>query len=177
MGKVEPKDIKLDLGVKKLRGKVVGWLMTAWEELAVEEQMIRRGWEKCRLGKIHDLAFQSHAILECLTKGLLANFEPLEDREEEAAVQAACDVQIDELPLAASIAQVVSACLEDQETLAIFDRLDMEDAEQAKELDNLDEFDNIEDIEFEIIIISSSSSSSHHHIFSADTLSLGIIVR
>jgi len=55
----------------------------------------------------------------------------------------------------------------------------MEDVEQAEELDNLDEFDNIEDIEFEIIIISSSSSSSssHHHIFSADTLSLGIIVR
>jgi hypothetical protein len=73
----------------------------------------------------------------------------------------------------------VSACLEDQETLTIFDRLDMEDVEQAEELDNLDEFDNIEDIEFEIIIISSSSSSSssHHHIFSADTLSLGIIVR
>jgi hypothetical protein len=156
LGKVEPKDIKLDLGVKELRGKVVGWLMTAWEELAVEEQMIRRGWEKCRLGKIHDSAFQSHAISECLTKGLLANFEPLEDREEEAAVQVACDVQIDELPLAASVAQVVSACLEDQETLAIFDRLDMEDAEQAEELDNLDEFDNIEDIEFEIIIISSS---------------------
>jgi hypothetical protein len=122
--------------------------------------MIRRGWEKCRLGKIHNSTFQSHAISECLTKGLLANFEPLEDLEEEAAVQAACDVQIDELPLVASIVQVVSACLEDQETLAIFDRLDMEDAEQAKELDNLDEFDNIEDIEFEIIIISSSSSSS-----------------
>jgi hypothetical protein len=48
LGKVEPKDIKLDLGVKELRGKVLGWLMTAWEELAVEEQMIRRGWEKCR---------------------------------------------------------------------------------------------------------------------------------
>ncbi len=102
-GKVEPKDIKLDLGVKELRRKVVGWLMTAWEELAVEEQMIRRGWEKCRLGKIHDLAFQSHAISKCLTKGLLANFEPLEDREEEAVVQAACDVQIDELLLAASV--------------------------------------------------------------------------
>jgi len=37
LGKVEPKDIKLDLAVKELRGKVVGWLMTAWEELAVEE--------------------------------------------------------------------------------------------------------------------------------------------
>jgi hypothetical protein len=43
----------------------------------------------------------------------------------------------------------VSAYLEDQETLAIFDWLDMEHAEQAEELDNLDEFDNIEDIEFE----------------------------
>jgi hypothetical protein len=106
--------------------------MTTWEELVVEEQMIRRGWEKCKLGKIHDSAFQSHAISECLTKGLLANFEPLEDREEEAAVQVACDVQIDELPLAASVAQVVSAYLEDQETLAIFDRLDMEDAKQAE---------------------------------------------
>jgi len=31
--------------------------MTAWEELTMEEQMIRRGWEKCRLGKIHDSAF------------------------------------------------------------------------------------------------------------------------
>ncbi len=79
----------------------------------------------------------------------MVNFEPLEDREEEATVQAAHDVQIDELPLATSVAQVVSACLEDQETLTIFDRLDMEDAEQAKKLDNLDEFDNIEDIEFE----------------------------
>jgi hypothetical protein len=58
-------------------------------------------------------------------------------------------VQIDELPLAAPVAQVVSAYLEDQETLAIFDRLDMKDAKQAEELDNLDEFDNIEDIEFE----------------------------
>ncbi len=122
----------------------------------MEEQMIRRGWEKCRLGKIHDSAFQSHAISECLTKGLLANFKPLEDCEEEAAVQTACDVQIDEPPLAASVAQVVSTCLEDQETLAIFNRLDMEDAEQVEELDNLDEFDNIKDIEFEIIIISSS---------------------
>jgi hypothetical protein len=56
-----------------------------------------------------------------LTKGLHANFEPLEDREEEVAVQAACDVQIDELPLVASVVQVVSACLEDQETLTIFD--------------------------------------------------------
>jgi len=130
--------------------------MTVWEELAVEEQMIRRGWEKCRLGKIHDSAFQSHAISECLTKGLLANFKPLEDCEEEAAVQTACDVQIDEPPLAASVAQVVSTCLEDQETLAIFNRLDMEDVEQVEELDNLDEFDNIKDIEFEIIIISSS---------------------
>jgi hypothetical protein len=37
LGKVEPKDIKLDLGVKELWGKVVGWLMMAWEELAVEE--------------------------------------------------------------------------------------------------------------------------------------------
>jgi hypothetical protein len=37
LGKVELKDIKLDLGVKELWGKVVGWLMTAWEELAVEE--------------------------------------------------------------------------------------------------------------------------------------------
>jgi hypothetical protein len=129
LGKVEPKDIKLDLGVKELRGKVVGWLMTAWEELVMEEHMIRRGWEKWRLGKIPDLAFQSHAISECLTKGLLANFEPLEDHEEEAVVQAACDVQIDELSLAASVAQVVNACLEDQETLAIFDQLDMEDAE------------------------------------------------
>jgi hypothetical protein len=53
-------------------------------------------------------------------------------------------VQIDELPLAASVTQVVSTCLEDHETLAIFDWLDMEDAEQAEELDNLDEFDNIE---------------------------------
>ncbi len=146
---MEPKDIKLDLGVKQLWGKVVGWLMTAWEELAMEEQIIRKGWEKCRLGNIHDLAVQGHAISECLTKGLLANFEPLEDREEEAAVQTAYDVHIDELLLVALVAQVVSACLEDQETLTIFDRLDMEDAEQAKELDNLDEFDNIEDIEFE----------------------------
>jgi hypothetical protein len=64
-----------------------------------------------------------------LTKGLLANFEPLEDYEEETTGQTTCDVQIDELPLAASVAQVVSACLEDQETLTIFDRLDMEDAE------------------------------------------------
>ncbi len=38
----------------------------------------------------------------------------------------------------------MSACLEDRETLAIFDRLDMEDADQTEKLDNLDEFDNIE---------------------------------
>ncbi len=84
-----------------------------FDKLPVEEQVIRRGWEKCRLGKIHDSAFQSHAISECLTKGQLANFEPLEDRKEEVVVQAACDVQIDELPLAALVVQVVSTCLED----------------------------------------------------------------
>jgi len=62
LGKVEPKDIKLDLGVKELRGKVVGWLMTAWEELAVEEQMIKRVGRSADWGRFttrHSRAMQS----------------------------------------------------------------------------------------------------------------------
>jgi hypothetical protein len=130
----------------------------------------QEGLGEVQTGEDSRLGIPEPCNLGVFDQGLLANFEPLEDREEEAAVQATCDVQIDELPLAALVAQVVSTCLEDQEILAIFDRLDMEDAEQAEELGNLDEFDNVEDIEFEIIIISSSY-------FSADTLSLGITVR
>jgi hypothetical protein len=69
---VQPNDIELQLGIRELRGQVVGWMMAAWDEVAALQDMIKKGWAKCRLGEIHKLELQSKALTECLTKGLLA---------------------------------------------------------------------------------------------------------
>jgi hypothetical protein len=71
-GWVEGEAVKVTLGMKELRKKFMGWLRVAWEDLCKETEMIMKGWGKCRMGEIHDLAFQSRALSVCLNRGLLA---------------------------------------------------------------------------------------------------------
>jgi hypothetical protein len=76
---IPPEKVQVTIGIKELRGKLVGWLMQSWEELAAMGPMIKRGWEKCKLGRIHDPEFQAFATAEFLCKGLLAEGTLAED--------------------------------------------------------------------------------------------------
>jgi len=89
---------------------LVGWLMGSWEELAGLKQMIRKGWTKCEMGKIHEAEFQAKALSECLTRGLLV----LEAAEEDTTAGPKGDIEVLAHMEQASLAGVMEAFLDDQ---------------------------------------------------------------
>jgi hypothetical protein len=107
---VQPDNIQLQLGIKELRCHLVGWLMGSWEELAGLKQMIRKGWTKCEMGKIHEAEFQANALSKCLTRGLLV----LEAAEEDTTAGPEGDIEVLAHMEQASLAGVMEACLDDQ---------------------------------------------------------------
>ncbi|CAK9268367.1 unnamed protein product [Sphagnum jensenii] len=84
--------------------------MGSWEELAGLKQMIRKGWTKCGMGKIHEAEFQAKALSECLTRGLLV----LEATEEDTTARPEGDIEVLAHMEQASLAGVMEACLDDQ---------------------------------------------------------------
>ncbi|KAH8932979.1 hypothetical protein BDL97_18G007300 [Sphagnum fallax] len=88
--------------------------MGSWEELAglkqMIKQMIRKGWTKCGMGKIHKAEFQAKALSECLTRGLLV----LEAAEEDTMAGLEGDIEVLAHMEQASLAGVMEACLDDQ---------------------------------------------------------------
>ncbi len=84
--------------------------MGSWEELARLKQMIRKGWTKCGMGKIHEAEFQAKALSECLTRGLLV----LEAAEEDTTTGLEGDIEVLAHMEQASLASVMEACLDDQ---------------------------------------------------------------
>jgi hypothetical protein len=52
--------------------------------------MIRKGWTKCGMGKIHEAEFQAKALSECLTRGLLV----LEAAEEDTTTGHEGDIEV-----------------------------------------------------------------------------------
>jgi hypothetical protein len=84
--------------------------MGSWEELARFKQMIRKGWTKCEMGKIHEAEFQAKALSECLTRGLLV----LEAAEEDTTTGLKGDIEVLAHMEQASLADVMEACLDDQ---------------------------------------------------------------
>jgi hypothetical protein len=50
---VRPEDVELQVGIKKLRELLIGWLLSSWGELWEQVEMIQKGWALCRLGNIH----------------------------------------------------------------------------------------------------------------------------
>jgi hypothetical protein len=83
--------------------------MGSWEELARLKQMIKKGWTRCGMGKIHEAEFQAKALLECLTKGLLV----LEAAEEDTTTGPEGDIEVLVHMEQASLAGVMEACLDD----------------------------------------------------------------
>jgi hypothetical protein len=102
---VQPDNIQLQLGIKELRCHLVGWLMGSWEELAGLKQMIRKGWKKCGMGKIHEAEFQAKALSECLLV--------LEAAEEDTTAGPEGDIEVLTHMEQASLAGVMEACLDD----------------------------------------------------------------
>jgi hypothetical protein len=64
--------------------------MGSWEELAGLKQMIRKGWTKCGMGKIHEAEFQAKALSKCLAMGLLV----LEAAEEDTTTGPKGDIEV-----------------------------------------------------------------------------------
>jgi hypothetical protein len=63
---VRLEDVKLQVGIKKLRKLLIGWLLSSWGELCEQVEMIQKGWALCRLGSIHIPYFQDVAMGQCL---------------------------------------------------------------------------------------------------------------
>jgi len=121
---VRPEDVELQVGIKKLRELLIGWLLSSWGKLCKQMEMIQKGWALCRLGSIHIPCFQDAAMGQCLQRGLLAKLENhgdepevIEDKLESGAFRSA---GIEEIPLVASVHDVMSVCLEEEHTLEIF---------------------------------------------------------
>jgi hypothetical protein len=147
---VRPEDVELQVGIKKLRELLINWLLSSWGELYEQVEMIQKGWALSRLGSIHIPCFQDAAMGQCLQRGLLAKLENPGDEPEvtkdELESGAFRSVGIKEIPLVASVQDVMSACLEEEHTLEIFRSLSRQDDElvaESKELENLADLDDV----------------------------------
>jgi hypothetical protein len=123
---VQPDNIQFQLGIKELRCDLVGWSMGSWEELAGLKEMIRKGWTKCRMGKIHEAEFQAKALSESLTRGLLV----LEAAEEDTTAGLEGDIEVLAHMEQASFVGVMEACLDDQFDVPSDVDLDGSDSEE-----------------------------------------------
>jgi hypothetical protein len=83
--------------------------MGSWEELAGLKQMIKMGWTKCGMGKIHEAEFQAKALSDILTRGLLV----LEAAEEDTMTGPEGDIEVLAHMEQASLAGVMEAYLDD----------------------------------------------------------------
>ncbi len=126
LNEVQPDNIQLQLGIKELRCHLVGLLMGSWEELARLKQMIKKGWTKCGMGKIHEAEFQAKALSKCLTRGLLV----LEAAKEDTTVGPEGDIEVLAHMEQASLAGVMEACLDDQFDVPSDVDLDGSDSEE-----------------------------------------------
>jgi hypothetical protein len=104
----------------------------------------------CRLGSIHIPYFQDASIGQCLQRGLLAELENpgdepevTEDKLESGAFRSA---GIEEIPLVASVQDVMSACLEEEHTLEVFRSLSRQDDELVAELEELKNLVDLDDV-------------------------------
>ncbi len=88
--------------------------------------MIRKGWTKCGMGKIHETEFQAKALLECLAMGLLV----LEAAEEDTTAGPEGDIEVLAHMEQASLAGVMEACLDDQFDVPSDVNLDGSDSEE-----------------------------------------------
>ncbi len=88
--------------------------------------MIRKGWTKCGMGKIHETEFQAKALSECLAMGLLV----LEAAEEDTIAGPEGDIEVLAHMEQASLAGVMEACLDDQFDVPSDVDLDGSDSEE-----------------------------------------------
>jgi hypothetical protein len=72
---VDPSKVKLQTTAAQLRGEVMGFLRGAWLQVWAQDALIRKGFAMCKLGRIHDVAFQREAMLECFKWKLLKDME------------------------------------------------------------------------------------------------------
>ncbi len=105
----------------------------------------------CRLGSIHIPCFQDAAMGQCLQRGLLAKLENpgdepevTEDKLESWAFRSA---GIEEIPLVASVQDVMSACLEEEHTFKVFKFLSRHDDELVAELEELENLADLDDVQ------------------------------
>lgn len=60
---VAPKDVKCNFKIGPLREGICGWLLGAWKEVQMMDNMIKRGWRRSMLGpELFDREFQNTAL-------------------------------------------------------------------------------------------------------------------
>lgn len=53
----------------------MGFMRGSWLQVKGHAELIKRGFELCKLGKIQDAAFQRVTLLECMRRTMLKNIE------------------------------------------------------------------------------------------------------
>jgi hypothetical protein len=78
-----PEQLRVDVGLKRMKPLLVKWMMTAWKLLRTRDAMIRKGWAKAGLGDVMNADVQKEAMKQALSRQLLsAHAEGQEDEPE-----------------------------------------------------------------------------------------------
>lgn len=74
----QPDQIKVDVGLHRMKPLLVKWMMLSWRALSENRDMIKKGWAKAGLGKVMQAEFQLESM------NTIINMEPPVNSESEA---------------------------------------------------------------------------------------------
>ena len=90
-------DVRVDLGIKRLKPHMVHWAWSSWDKLTRRQELIKDSWAKCGLSKVLSAETQVDAVLFCVNNAESApGVEPDQDPEpdsdgEEEIEEGMCD--------------------------------------------------------------------------------------
>ena len=79
-----PEQLRVGVGLKRMKPLLVKWMMTAWKLLRTRDAMIRKGWAKAGLGDVMNADVQKEAMKQALSRQLLSAHA--EGQEDEPAI-------------------------------------------------------------------------------------------
>ena len=97
MGGAAAADVRVDLGIKRLKPHMVHWAWSSWDKLTRRQELIKDSWAKCGLSKVLSAETQVDAVLFCVNNAESApGVEPDQDPEpdsdgEEEIEEGMCD--------------------------------------------------------------------------------------
>ena len=85
----QPEQIKVDVGLHRMKPLLVKWMMLSWRALSENREMIKKGWGKAGMGKVMQADFQLESMNMIVNKELSLNSEsqPEDDQSSAADIE------------------------------------------------------------------------------------------